>query len=293
MQAPSRDPSILNLIMDELLALQQAFVRIGASTLFEFSQISNFELGDAQMCRIMYQMHAVTGCPAFQKVQMPDEIFESAFDLLLESRMDDLSKILSYANVPSAEPPRSDETKNRDDGLQKLFLDTRKRSIVCGMGFRRELMKCLTSLLATGKLELVTHISRIPLAFRDKAGILNMDDARGFCGELGDALPKIREFLFKETGESDKALHDAILIVADQKLQLCLSSNEGTRPVTDLLDFAKAFQSVVCLVSDSSSSKFLRLCFERSNGRRSVLNYSLSLAQFCVNKAASDASNGG
>jgi hypothetical protein len=160
------------------------------------------------------------------------------------------------------------------------------------MGFRRGLLRCLTSLFATGALESVTLISRIPLAFRDEAGILNMDDARDFRSELGNSLPNIRQFLLKETEDSDKALHDAIQVVAEQKLQLCLRSNEGARPVTDLLDFAKAFQSVVCLVSDTSSSTFLRLCFERSNERLSILNYSLSLAQFCMNKAASDATNG-
>lgn len=317
-QAPSRDPSIFGQLMDELLALQQSFVQIGASTLYEFSNIHNFELGDAAKCVAMQAVHASTGCPAFQQVQMPDEIFESAFNVLLESRMDDPSKLLPYAIFPSAEPPTSDEapvmnsscssaapsrhfgpgyghdlhisatTKNRED-FRKLFPDTRKRSIVCGMGFRRELMKCLTSLFATGALESVTLVSRIPLAFRDDARILNMDDAREFRSELGNLLPNIRQFLLKEAEDSDKALHDAIQIVAEQKLQLCF---EGAMPVTDLLDFAKAFQSVVCLVSDSSSSKFLRLCFERSNERLSVLNYCLSLAQFCVNKAASDATNG-
>ena len=108
-QAPSRDPSIFGQLMDELLALQQSFVQIGASTLYEFSNIHNFELGDAAKCVAMQAVHASTGCPAFQQVQMPDEIFESAFNVLLESRMDDPSKLLPYAIFPSAEPPTSDE----------------------------------------------------------------------------------------------------------------------------------------------------------------------------------------
>jgi hypothetical protein len=108
-QDPSRDPSIFGQLMDELLALQQAFLRIRASTLYDFANIQNFELGDAHKCKVMWQMHQVTGSPAFQLVQMPDEIFESAFNVLLEMRMDDPSKLLSYAIVPSAEPPTSSE----------------------------------------------------------------------------------------------------------------------------------------------------------------------------------------
>jgi hypothetical protein len=269
--------------VDELLMIQESYADLGASSLFDFSLLAGqtrVELGLADSAVSMQRFHQAElhdgrRDSAFATVRMPDEIFESALEVFLETSRDcDPQTLASEVQNPG------------------------HVSILRGMGFRRDLLGCLTSLCSDScddkALELITQISSVPLSFRDESALLNMDDARAFRG-YRTVLPKTTSFLSIEAEQSDTALHERFLNVCSQKLQLCLQSpthGGGPQHVADLLDFAKALQSVVSLVSDSSSSTFLTRCFGSLQQPLSIFRCCVSLAQFCVNLAASDSTSG-
>ena len=254
--------------------IKNSYADLGASSLYEFSLIerdSRVELGLPESSSCMHALQSRSST-AFDRVRRPDEIFESALEVFLSGRND----------------------RNDPQALASEIQDAAHISILRGMGFRRDVLGCLTALCTDNcddnAFELITQISSVPLSFRDESGtpaLLNLDDARAFRGEMGSSFPITTRGLISESEQSDTALHARFLSVCMQKLQFCLQTPDV---VADLLDFSKALRSVVSLVSDSSSSTFLRLCFESPGQQDSVFRLCVSLAQFCINRAAPDAS---
>ena len=259
--------------------IKQSYSTLSASTLYEFELIKGVELGHSDASTVMYALYAedikVPGArSAFEKVRMPDEIIESPHLVLGEIGRD-----------------RTDF-----DTLACEARDPVHISVLRGLGFRRDLLGFLAAILNEDDdknddktFESITHISSIPLAFRDELSLLNLDDARSLRGE--SSLQKTAAYIDEGARHSDSDLHVKVLSICTQKLRKC--AGQAFSLDADLLDFAKAIRSLVSLVSDASSSTFLKLSFlVPVLQNHSVFGCCVALAQFCVNAAASNVASG-
>lgn len=265
--------------------IKQSYSTLSASTLYEFKLIEGVELGlpeqsgKTNAISVMYKLYSEDikvsdAKSAFEKVRMPDEIIESPHLVLGEIGRD-----------------RTDF-----DSLASQARDPVHNSVLRGLGFRRDLLECLAAICNEDDdknddktFESITHISSIPLAFRDELSLLNLDDARSLRGD--SSLPNTAAYIDQEARQSDTVLHVKILSICTQKLRKC--AGQAFSLDADLLDFAKAIRSLVSLVSDTSSSTFLKLSFlAPAQHDHSVFRCCVALAQLCVNAAASNVASG-
>lgn len=286
--------------IDELLNIRHSYVELGAETLFEFELLkdhSRVELGLPESSMVMSDLQQ-QGIPAFDSVCMPDEVLESAH-LVFQELGQGCSNPAALISLVSTNPGISKSLKS--EHISKLR----------GMGFRRDLLDFLISTCrencGSKSFESVMRVLSVPLAFRDQTSIMSLDRVGTIQSSIlsldearfihGANLP-IASYILEETLQSDVALHATFVDVCEQKFRQYLhvpAPNENQCDKgADLLDFAKALRSVVSLVEDSSSSKFLGLCFNSnpSEQKFSIFRCCVTVAQFCSSKASSDVASG-